>query len=92
MTAKPLTSRERFARTFAHQPGDRVPIIMIAGVGDTAVPAHTAVDLATTVREYVKWDHQPTTLAGVGQALIRAYKLATTPPMAANRSLFSSSP
>ena len=62
--------------------GDRVPIIMIAGNGDTAVPAHTAVDLATPVREYVKWDAQPDTLQGVAQALIRAYKLATTPPMA----------
>ena len=45
--------------------GDRVPIIMIAGNGDTAVPAHTAVDLATPVREYVKWDAQPDTLQGV---------------------------
>ena len=62
--------------------GDRVPIIMIAGVGDTAVPAHTAVDLGAMVRDFVKWDHQPDTLTGVGQALIRAYKLAMTPPMA----------
>ena len=62
--------------------GDRVPIVMIAGVGDTAVPAHTAVDLGAMVRDFVKWDHQPDTLAGVGQALIRAYKLAMTPPMA----------
>jgi len=62
--------------------GDRVPIVMIAGYGDTAVPAHTAVDLATTVRDYVKWDAQPDTLQGVGQAIIRAYKLAITPPMA----------
>jgi thiamine pyrophosphate-dependent acetolactate synthase large subunit-like protein len=62
--------------------GDRVPIVMIAGYGDTAVPAHTAVDLATTVRDYVKWDAQPDSLQGVGQAIIRAYKLAITPPMA----------
>ncbi|MCU1339866.1 MAG: thiamine pyrophosphate enzyme domain protein TPP-binding [Bryobacterales bacterium] len=62
--------------------GDRVPIVMIAGVGDTAVPAHTAVDLGAMVRDFVKWDHQPDTLTGVGQALIRAYKLAMTPPMA----------
>src|SRR5579872_3156688 len=35
--------------------GDRVPVVMIAGTGDTAVPANTAVDLAVTVRDYVKW-------------------------------------
>jgi thiamine pyrophosphate-dependent acetolactate synthase large subunit-like protein len=62
--------------------GDRVPIVMIAGVGDTAVPAHTAVDLATTVRDYVKWDHQPDKITGFAGALQRAYKLAVTPPMA----------
>jgi len=62
--------------------GDRTPIIMIAGVGDTAVPAHTAVDLAVTVRDYVKWDHQPVSLQQFGPALQRAYKLAMTPPMA----------
>jgi thiamine pyrophosphate-dependent acetolactate synthase large subunit-like protein len=62
--------------------GDRVPIIMIAGVGDTAVPAHTAVDLATTVRDYVKWDHQPDKIQGFAAALQRAYTLAVTPPMA----------
>jgi acetolactate synthase I/II/III large subunit len=62
--------------------GDRVPIVMIAGVGDTAVPAHTAVDLATTVRDYVKWDHQPDKIQGFAPALQRAYQLAMTPPMA----------
>jgi acetolactate synthase-1/2/3 large subunit len=62
--------------------GDRVPIVMIAGAGDTAVPAHTAVDLAVTVRDYVKWDHQPATINTFAQTLQRAYKLAMTPPMA----------
>jgi acetolactate synthase I/II/III large subunit len=62
--------------------GDRVPIVMIAGVGDTAVPAHTAVDLAAPVRDYVKWDHQPDKISGFANSLQRAYKLAITPPMA----------
>jgi acetolactate synthase I/II/III large subunit len=61
---------------------DRVPIVMIAATGDTAVPAHTAVDLAVTVRDYVKWDHQPATIQQFAPALQRAYKLAMTPPMA----------
>ena len=62
--------------------GDRVPIIMMAGAGDTAVPAHNAVDMAVVVREFVKWDNQPTSLNEFGRATIRAYKLAMTPPMA----------
>ena len=62
--------------------GDRVPVIMIAGTGDTAVPAHTAVDLAVTVRDYVKWDHQPAAINTFAQTLHRAYKQAMTPPMA----------
>jgi thiamine pyrophosphate-dependent acetolactate synthase large subunit-like protein len=61
---------------------DRVPIVMLAGTGDTAVPAHTAVDLAVAVRDYVKWDHQPATIQTFAQTLQRAYKQAMTPPMA----------
>jgi thiamine pyrophosphate-dependent acetolactate synthase large subunit-like protein len=61
---------------------DRVPIVMITGNGDTAVPAHTAVDMGVMVRDYVKWDHQPNSLNQFAQSLLRAYKLALTPPMA----------
>ena len=62
--------------------GDRVPIFMMAGAGDTAVPAHNAVDMAAMVRDFVKWDHQPTTLAQFANSCVRAYKLAMTPPTA----------
>jgi thiamine pyrophosphate-dependent acetolactate synthase large subunit-like protein len=61
---------------------DRVPIVMVVGAGDTAVPAHNAVDMAVMVRDYVKWDHQPTSLNQFAQSMQRAYKLAMTPPMA----------
>jgi thiamine pyrophosphate-dependent acetolactate synthase large subunit-like protein len=61
--------------------GDRVPIIMIAGNGD-GVPPHNAIDPAVVVRDYVKWDHQPGTLAEFMRSLQRAYRLAMTPPMA----------
>jgi thiamine pyrophosphate-dependent acetolactate synthase large subunit-like protein len=60
---------------------DRVPIVMIAGNGG-GVPPHEAIDPAVVVRDYVKWDHKPETLAEFGRALQRAYKLAMTPPMA----------
>jgi acetolactate synthase-1/2/3 large subunit len=62
--------------------GDRVPVFMITGAGDNAVPAHNAVDMAAMVRDFVKWDHQPTSLAQTGNSLHRAYKLMMTPPMA----------
>ena len=62
--------------------GDRVPIFMMAGAGDTAVPAHNAVDMAAMVRDFVKWDHQPATLAQFASSCVRAYKLALTPPTA----------
>jgi thiamine pyrophosphate-dependent acetolactate synthase large subunit-like protein len=60
---------------------DRTPIVMIAGNGD-GVPPHNAIDPAVVVRDYVKWDHQPDTLAEFGRTLLRAYTLAMTPPMA----------
>src|SRR5215471_6982407 len=62
---------------------DRVPVLMIAGLDyDGPVPAHNATDMAAPLRDYVKWDHQPDSLAQFGQSLVRAYKLAMTPPLA----------
>jgi thiamine pyrophosphate-dependent acetolactate synthase large subunit-like protein len=62
---------------------DRVPVLMIAGLDyDGPVPAHNANDMAAPVRDYVKWDNQPDSLAQFGQSLVRAYKLAMTPPLA----------
>jgi acetolactate synthase I/II/III large subunit len=62
--------------------GDRAPVLMMTGSGDTAVPAHDAVDMAAMCRDFVKWDHQPDTLPQFDQAAMRAYKLCVTPPMA----------
>ena len=62
---------------------DRVPVFMIAGLdNDGPVPAHNASDMGALVRDYVKWDYQPESLAQFSQSAIRAYKLAATPPMA----------
>ena len=62
---------------------DRVPVYLVAGLDyDGPVPAHNATDLAALVREFVKWDHQPDSLADMGRAAVRAYRVATTPPMA----------
>lgn len=62
---------------------DRVPIYLVAGLDyDGPVAAHNATDLAALVREFVKWDGQPDSLAGFGPSAVRAYRIATTPPMA----------
>ncbi len=34
------------------------------------------------VRDFVKWDHQPKSLDKFGRSIVRAYAIATTPPMA----------
>ena len=62
---------------------DRVPIYLVAGLDyDGPVAAHNATDLAALVREFVKWDGQPGSLAEFGPSAVRAYRVATTPPMA----------
>ncbi len=62
---------------------DRVPIYLVAGLDyDGPVAAHNATDLAALVREFVKWDGQPGSLAEFGPSAVRAYRVATTAPMA----------
>ena len=62
---------------------DRVPLYLVAGLDyDGPVAAHNATDLAALVREFVKWDGQPGSLAEFGPSAVRAYRVATTPPMA----------
>ena len=66
---------------------DRVPVIMVGGTDlDAAsrppgVPTfHAATDINSIVRDYTKWDDQPTSLQHFAQSFVRAYKIATTPP------------
>jgi thiamine pyrophosphate-dependent acetolactate synthase large subunit-like protein len=61
---------------------DRVPIFMVAGLDyQGSVAAHNAIDMASMVRDFVKWDDQPRNLNGFAQSALRAYRLATTAPM-----------
>ncbi|HXP86665.1 MAG TPA: thiamine pyrophosphate-dependent enzyme [Bryobacteraceae bacterium] len=62
--------------------GDRVPLYMLTGNSDAAVPSHAAVDMAAMVRDFLKWDHQPKNLAQFAQSAIRAYHQTILPPMA----------
>jgi acetolactate synthase-1/2/3 large subunit len=68
---------------------DRVPVIVIGGNileadkrGPGAEWVHAAVDPAALVRDFVKWDDQPASLQHFAESAVRAYKVATTPPMA----------
>jgi acetolactate synthase-1/2/3 large subunit len=67
---------------------DRVPVyVMIGNIieADKRAPGaewvHSAIDPAALVRDFVKWDDQPTSLQHFAESAVRAYKVATTPPM-----------
>ena len=68
---------------------DRVPVYVMGGNiieankrGATyAEWVHSAVDIGAAVRDYTKWDDQPTSLQHFAESAVRAYKIATTPPM-----------
>lgn len=70
---------------------DRVPIVILGATGPSdptgkepfprLAPLHTAHLQGQLVRDYVKWDYQPNSLAGVVESFARAYKIALTEPM-----------
>jgi acetolactate synthase-1/2/3 large subunit len=67
---------------------DRVPVIAIGGNimeankrGPGAEWVHAAVDIGAITRDFTKWDDQPTSLQHFAESALRAYKIATTPPM-----------
>jgi acetolactate synthase I/II/III large subunit len=66
---------------------DRVPVIVIGGNDVDAahrppgVPTiHSAQDINALVRDFTKWDDQPASLQHFAQSMVRAYKIAMTPP------------
>lgn len=67
---------------------DRVPIMMFAGNfldADKRRPGvewyHCVQDPAAIHRDFTKWDDQPVSLQHFAESVMRAYKIATTPPM-----------
>jgi acetolactate synthase-1/2/3 large subunit len=67
---------------------DRVPLIVLGGnivEANKRAPGaewvHSAIDPAAIVRDYVKWDDQPTSLQHFAESAVRACKIAVTPPM-----------
>ena len=68
---------------------DRVPVIVMGGNDLDAskrppgVPTiHTAQDINALVRDFTKWDDTPVSLEHFAQSVVRAYKIAMTPPHA----------
>jgi thiamine pyrophosphate-dependent acetolactate synthase large subunit-like protein len=68
---------------------DRAPVLLVAGnhmdamARRSGVPwYHSAQDMASMVRDYVKWDDQPASLGHFAESAVRAYRVAMTPPMA----------
>ena len=58
---------------------DRVPIYMVSGNWGNAVQAHNAQDLALMIRDSIKFDDSPRSLAGFADSAFKAYKIAMTP-------------
>ncbi len=67
---------------------DRVPLMIFTGNGADAAERrpgtewnHAAQDVVALVRDFVKWDDSPASLPHFAESTVRAYKIATTPPM-----------
>jgi len=68
---------------------DRVPVYLVLGnILDAAFRrsvvewTHSVQDAAAMVRDYTKWDDAPVSLRHFAASAVRAYSVATTPPMA----------
>lgn len=66
---------------------DRAPVILIAGNHLDATDrrigvewAHSAQDCVRPIRDYIKWDDTPLSLPHFAESMVRAYKIALTPP------------
>ncbi|MFC1992086.1 thiamine pyrophosphate-binding protein [Chloroflexota bacterium] len=67
---------------------DEAPLLVIGGTGPMDAEKrrpwidwiHTALVQGNAVRDYVKWDDQPSSLSCVPDSFIRAYQIATSDP------------
>lgn len=67
---------------------DRVPVYIIAGNLANAATRrpgiewmHSVQDVASMLRDFLKWDDAPASLTHFAESAVRAYKIAMTPPM-----------
>jgi acetolactate synthase-1/2/3 large subunit len=67
---------------------DRVPVFIMGATGPMDESkrrpridwTHTALVQGNAIRDYVKWDYQPTSIHGVPESFARAYSIMTTEP------------
>jgi acetolactate synthase-1/2/3 large subunit len=67
---------------------DRVPIFIIGATGPMHEGkrrphidwTHSALVQGNAIRDYIKWDYQPTAIEGVPESFARAYSIMTTEP------------
>src|ERR1700736_3591786 len=67
---------------------DRVPVVVLGATGPVDAAKrrpwidwiHTAQDQGALVRNFTKWDDQPASVAAAAESLLRAYRMAMTPP------------
>jgi thiamine pyrophosphate-dependent acetolactate synthase large subunit-like protein len=66
---------------------DRVPMLIFGGNHMDSTERrpgveykHAAQDPMLIIRDFTKWDDQPTSLQAMAESVVRAYKVATTPP------------
>ncbi len=67
---------------------DRAPVVILAGNHLDANErragvewSHSVQDAAKLVRDFIKWDDTPMSLPHFAESLVRAYKIAMTPPI-----------
>jgi acetolactate synthase-1/2/3 large subunit len=67
---------------------DRSPMLVLGGTGPMDLTkrrphidwVHTALVQANQIRDYIKWDDQPATIAALPESILRAHKIAMTEP------------
>src|SRR5258705_10840376 len=67
---------------------DRAPVVVLGATGPVDAAKrrpwidwiHTAQDQGALVRNFTKWDDQPASVAAAAESLLRAHRMATTPP------------
>jgi thiamine pyrophosphate-dependent acetolactate synthase large subunit-like protein len=67
---------------------DRVPIVILGGTGPVDASLrrpgndwiHTALIQGNLIRDFVKWDDQPASIAAVPESLLRAHRVAVSRP------------
>jgi thiamine pyrophosphate-dependent acetolactate synthase large subunit-like protein len=67
---------------------DHIPLMVLGGTGPMNTQnrrpwidwVHTALVQGNQVRDYVKWDDQPASVAAFPESLLRAYRIACTEP------------